>query len=446
MCDEYLAWGRKQGGKNRKPWSEKHARNRSAQLRWWQKQLEFEFLGDLATGDLLARAEIELRAMSDVRTGRTVMNYAEALAAFCDWCLQRGYLESDPLKNLVGFDTTPTRIRRAMSAEEIAQLLDVCTVERRLVYEAAFLSGLRAGELRSLTIDDLDTERCGLRLKAAWTKNRRAGFQFLPRDLVDRLFSFAGSGTPRELYEETYRRNHKGDISKIPGQPLLYVPSHPGRSLYQDLKRAGIPKQTAKGVVDFHAARTAYINLVFEDAELTLKDAQELARHSSADLTLEVYGRARDDRMVAAVERMAKRVIPQEKRVKYVSNQVVGAETEIATSYRTEGCDSIDMAPAVGLEPTASESTSAAQSRTTAAEPAHLLDLSDARNCFEQQNSAEPKQPQGTSSQKKRGICVGKNSAVEKVVEVWDRLPPEVQTKILKLIDESSGRAQRATS
>ena len=336
MCDEYLDWGRKQGGKNRKPWSEKHARNRSAQLRWWQQQLGFEFLGDLATGDLLARSEVELRAMSDKRTGRTVMNYAEALAAFCDWCVQRGYLENDPLKNLVGFDTTPSRIRRAMSAEEIAQLLDVCAEERRLVYEAAFLSELRAGELRSLTISDLDTQRCGLRLRAEWTKNRKSGFQYLSRDLVDRLLAFAASGTPRQLYEEAYRRNYKGDISKVPEQPLLYVPTHPGRSLYQDLKKAGISKQTAQGIVDFHAARTAYINLVFEDSELTLKDAQELARHSSADLTLNVYGRARDDRMSAAIERMAKRVIPQEKRVKYVSKQAVGAETEIATPLETK--------------------------------------------------------------------------------------------------------------
>ena len=263
------------------------------------------------------------------------MNYAEALAAFCDWCVQRGYLENDRLKNLVGFDTSPKRIRRAMRAEEIAQLLEVCAEKRRLVYETAFLSGLRAGELRSLTISELDTQRCGLHLRAGWTKNRKSGFQYLSRDLVDRPLAFAESGTPRELCEEAYRRNYKGDISKVPEQPLLYVPTHPVRSLYQDLKKAGIPKRTAQGNVDFHAARTAYINLVFRRHRASLKDAQELARHSSADLTLNVYGRARDDRMSAAVERMAKRVIPQPKRVKYVSKQAAGAEQEIATPLET---------------------------------------------------------------------------------------------------------------
>lgn len=109
------------------------------------------------------------------------------------------------------------------------------------------------------------------------------------------------------------------------------LPSQPARTLYQDLKKAGIPKQTAKGVVDFHAARTAYINLLFEDPELTIKDAQELARHSSADLTMNIYGRANEKRMAKAIERLAEKVKPQKKCGIYVGKRAVGAEQEIAT-------------------------------------------------------------------------------------------------------------------
>ena len=350
--DEYLEWGQMQGGRNRKPWSAKHYHNRSVQLEWWSTHLNFELLGEVATADLLGRIEKALRSMYDVRSGKTVMNYAESIAAFCDWCVQRGYLADDPLKNLVGFDTAPKVVRRAMTLDEISQILDVCTEERRLVYEAAFLSGLRANELRSLTLAHLDSDRYGLQLDAAWTKNRKPGFQPLPRDLVQRLRAFAESGAPRRLYEETYGRNYQGDISKVPDKPLLCVPSQPARSLYQDLKKAGIPKQTSKGIVDFHAARTAYINLLFEDPELTIKDAQELARHSSADLTMNIYGRANEKRMAKAIERLAEKVKPQKKCGIYVGKRAVGAEQEIATPYETEGCDSIDMAPAVGLEPT----------------------------------------------------------------------------------------------
>ena len=84
------------------------------------------------------------------------------------------------------------------------------------------------------------------------------------------------------------------DQSQIPAAPLLYVPSHPGRSFDQDLEAAGIAKRTGNGKLDFHAARTAYLNLVFEDRDITLTDAQKLARHSTAKMTLEVYGRARE--------------------------------------------------------------------------------------------------------------------------------------------------------
>ena len=57
-----------------------------------------------------------------------------------------------------------------MTPEEINQLLDHAPPHRRILYETAFLSGLRANELRSLTVDDLDTVRCGLHLASEWTK------------------------------------------------------------------------------------------------------------------------------------------------------------------------------------------------------------------------------------------------------------------------------------
>jgi hypothetical protein len=51
--------------------------------------------------------------------------------------------------------------------------------------EAAFLTGLRANELRNLTVDDLDHEECGLHLRAHLDEKSPGGFQPLPRSLVD---------------------------------------------------------------------------------------------------------------------------------------------------------------------------------------------------------------------------------------------------------------------
>ena len=170
--DEYLDWGKSQGGRKGRPWSLKHVGNRTSQLAWWRDSLGIEVLGDLV--GVLGRVEKQLRELqTQGRTGKTVSNYADTLGAFCDWCVRRGYLETDPLDGLAPFDTTPEVRRRAMTPDEITRLLAVCPPERRLLYETALFSGLRSNELRHLTLEHLDLERSGLRLEADWTKTGR---------------------------------------------------------------------------------------------------------------------------------------------------------------------------------------------------------------------------------------------------------------------------------
>ena len=85
----------------------------------------------------------------------------------------------------------------------------------------------------------------------------------------------------------------------IPANPLLYVPSQPSRSIKADLKAAGIPFRTEAGKLDFHACRVAYINMVIRSGA-DIKTAQALARHSTPELTLNVYGRENRDLMATA--------------------------------------------------------------------------------------------------------------------------------------------------
>lgn len=216
IVTEYTDWGESQGGKRGRPWSEKHAQRRRAELRWWQRELSLALLADLE--GILPRAEKALRGLQELgRAGKTIANYAEGLSAFCDWCVQRGYLAGDPLKGLAPFDTTPKVQRRAMTPEEIKALLAVAPPHRSLLYETAFLSGLRANELRSLRVEHLDVQRCGLQLEPEWTKNRRPGFQPLPAALVLRLKQFVATGEADRLYKDAYRR----------GQAKKALPEHP---------------------------------------------------------------------------------------------------------------------------------------------------------------------------------------------------------------------------
>src|SRR5438046_2965985 len=93
-----------------------------------------------------------------------------------------------------------------MTLEEIQGLLEACRPERCLVYQTALLTGLRANELRQLSLEHLDVERCGLRLDADWAKNRQPEFQLLPRALVGALYASARSGDPQRCYARHYAR------------------------------------------------------------------------------------------------------------------------------------------------------------------------------------------------------------------------------------------------
>jgi len=192
------------------------------------------------------------------------------------------------------------------------------------------LSGLRASELRNLSVNDLDLEENGVHLDASWTKNRKQGFQPLAEELVHRLCAFALADKPAQLYAKFYRG--KNAKLKAPDNPLLYVPSHTARDLDIDLKAAGIPKETAEGKLDFHACRLAYINFVLESG-VSVKEAQELARHSTPELTFNVYGRTRKERLSETAEKVAANILPAADNAIFMPRQAVGAEQESATPF-----------------------------------------------------------------------------------------------------------------
>lgn len=284
VAKEYLDWGKAQGGLGGRPWGWKHAIKKEALLDYWQRELNIKSLSDL--DNIMPRVEKVLRAIKESgRAGKTVLNYVEALTAFCSWCVKRGYLDKHPLKNLTTFDLTPKSVRRALTTKEIQKLLKHCKPRRRLLYEVAIMTGLRAGEIASLKVADLDIEKCGLYLHAEWTKNRREGFQPLPKDLAERLF---------EASKDKDLNSH-----------LLHVTGHPARELEVDLDAAGIPKWTAEGKIDFHSLRVTFVTLIIE-AGANIKEAQTLARHATPDLTINTYAKTNSNSLKNVAERAQK--------------------------------------------------------------------------------------------------------------------------------------------
>ena len=308
---EYLAWGDTQGGRGGRPWSPQNSRKRRYYLKWWKDKLRLKALFDLY--DRLPDAEKAIRSLAagkSKKSGKTLGAYKEGLNAFCYWCKERKYISDNPFDGMAKFDSTPKCPRRAMSLEEILTLLETCPSHRRLMYETAFASGFRAGELRSLTLDHIDQDACGLRLSAEEDKGRKARFQPITRDLLERLVAFGESGEAKERYVAMRRKAGLNDEGKIPANPLLYIPSQPARAIQEDLVRAGISVTTKEGKLDFHACRTAYVNLVIA-AGADVKTAQELSRHSTPHLTMNIYGRAADYRLTRVAEAVGQMVAPK---------------------------------------------------------------------------------------------------------------------------------------
>jgi len=341
--DSYLAWGKSQGGRTGRPWSETHAKKRERALDWWKSELGLEALADL--DGVLPRVEEALRTLQADHTGKTLQNRAEALKSFCRWAVQRGYLAADPLMGLAPFNTTPETTRRAMTDDEVKRLLASAPEHRRLLYEVALTTGLRAGELRSLTTDDLDTDGCGLILHPEWTKNRKRGFQALPSALVTRLEAFIESGTAADLYRASLRR--KGSTMQVPGNPLLYVGTHAARELDTDLEAAGIAKNAVHGKLDFHSLRVSFISRVIESGA-SVKEAMAAARHSTANLTLNTYGRTKEGRLAEIAEHIGAGILIDETAPESTMTaqlQATGTEDAYPTSgYGEVGVGSIPPA------------------------------------------------------------------------------------------------------
>jgi hypothetical protein len=111
----------------------------------------------------------------------------------------------------------------------------------------------------------------------------------LPVDLAEALAGYAhGRAAETELFPD-------------------FNPNHAARLMDLDLERAGIPKRTFGGKADFHALRTAHVNLGIE-LGFVVKTAQALARHKDPHLTMNVYDRANAERLRAAVEKLSEAI------------------------------------------------------------------------------------------------------------------------------------------
>ncbi len=173
---------------------------------------------------------------------------------------------------------------------EVKEQLERLGWERTLIYKMLLLTGLRKSELASLTIGQLvlDEPHPHAVLNAADEKNRRGSKIPLRDDLIADLRQWindklclvqkqaiqAGSAIPHSLPANT---------------PLLRIPAALVKILDRDLKWAGISKRDDRGrTVDVDAMRHTF-GTMLSMGGVAPRTAQAAMRHSSIDLTMNVY-------------------------------------------------------------------------------------------------------------------------------------------------------------
>ena len=177
------------------------------------------------------------------------------------------------------------REKLAEKPETIAELERVGR-ERALIYKTMVLTGLRKGELTSLTVGQLSLEGAMpfVELAAADEKNRQGSTIPLRGDLAQDLKLWL-SDRPKP---STLRL--RADQATLDSKrPLFVVPEALGKILDRDLLAAGIAKRDDRGrTIDVHALRHSFGTLLSKGG-VSPRTAQAAMRHGSVDLTMNVY-------------------------------------------------------------------------------------------------------------------------------------------------------------
>ncbi len=266
----------------------------------------FRTFGDITGSSVMARLESARRDRTTAEgkvikrglSAQTSNFYLAAMKQFCRWMVRERRAGESPVAHLSGLNVRLDRRhdRRPLTPAEVRRLLAAATngpvaygmpgPERALFYRLAVETGLRSGEIRSLTRASFDfDEHPAVTVEAAYAKNRRC------------------DSVPLRVELARLVQAHVAGLA--PAAPVFRLP-HPDTvvdMLRADLAAAGIPYVLDGRFADMHALRhTCGTWLAASGAHP--KVIQRVLRHSTITLTLDRYTHAFRGDEAAAIARL----------------------------------------------------------------------------------------------------------------------------------------------
>ncbi len=272
----------------------KHRRLTMTRVRRVVEGCEFKTLAAM-DGEKVVDWLNEFREEEDIGA-RTYNHYLQAADAFGKWLVLTKRLPGNPLVGMerLNAETDVRHKRRALKPDEFARLVEAARTSgvevqgydgemRARIYQISYLTGLRRGELASLTPSSFQMEASPptLTVEAKSSKHRRKDTLPMHPELVILV---------------------RGWIAGLaPDDPLF--PNLAWRKTYtmvqKDLERAGIPYETPEGLADFHAAgRHSHITGLVRSGA-SIMEAKELARHADIRQTAKYTHIGMEDRAEA---------------------------------------------------------------------------------------------------------------------------------------------------
>ncbi|HLP41241.1 MAG TPA: site-specific integrase [Fibrobacteria bacterium] len=283
LIEMWLGEMAQSGGKQNYPSSPQHVSNMRSKLAFWVDALGFASPAEVNRAEVLAAAR-------KIPVGASTQEvYIQAIRSFLSWCVKNDFLSRNPLFGHRKQAAEPAFKRRALTVEEALRLLAVTTDRRALIYKGALLTGMRRGELDSLTVGSVDWDAGKIKLEARHAKNRKSSEFYLPAAYQEELYAFS---LGRRVDEKLF---------------LGISETHSTKTLRRDLKKAGVAVETPEGRIDFHALRVTFLTWINELGE-DVKTVQDLARHSDPRMTFGTYTKSREERLRSVITQTAARL------------------------------------------------------------------------------------------------------------------------------------------
>lgn len=254
---EYLKDKTSSGGKGQGKWAKGSKYRAELRLGHWLDAMAWTTIADITRKDVaLHLAELRQTGISDA----THASYQIQIRAFTKWLTDLDMLPKDPLKGLKLGRIVVKDKRRALTAEELIAVFEVCDVDEYFLFKGAAVSGMRVRELEAMRLDWIDWDRGGVNLPAFIDKARRERFIEMPRDYLAELKAYCHGKGPKD---PVYR---------------AFWASNASRVLAKYCRRAGVPMKTAKGKIVFHSLRYSFVSMV-NALNPDLKTRLQMSRH-----------------------------------------------------------------------------------------------------------------------------------------------------------------------